>query len=320
MSKREGILLALPAVEVVRVVGYPIQRVWNAWMDPQKFAQWWVSDGMEATEISADVRVGGAFRWGLRRTETGDTYMASGKYLEIEEPTRFVLSWDSEHNGSSYLQGAKVTISLRDLDGDATEIRILHEQLEQAQQCSDYSLGWAAACVELARFLGDGAPSPQTVGEARRSLRLAVEIDRPASEIWPWLVEPERLASWFPHEAEMDARAGGSYSFRWRKSDGNCHERSGAVTLAEQPLMLDMEWFPTDWDPQAASEQDWREAGRTIVSWRLNESGTTTLVSLSHHGWHYGAQWDEMFNGHAEGWQEYVTNLREVLEGRADIR
>ncbi len=320
MSSEHKAVLARPAVEIVRVVNFPVARVWKAWVDPQKFASWWIGDLFEATDISADVRVGGQFRWGLRNPATGDSYMASGEYLEIVEHEHFVLSWDSRHNEETYLQGAQVTISFRDIEGRATEVRILHEFLDQAQQCSDYSQGWARAFTFLAAHLAEADNTAELLGEAQRSIRLSVEIRASAAEIWPWLTQAAKLTQWFPHEAEIEARPGGKYTFRWNKANGACHERSGRITVAEQPLILDMEWFPTDWDPVLAKDTDWHAAGLTTLQWRLRESGQgSTIVSLQHLGWGYGELWDDVFRGHAEGWQEYVTNLREVIEGRADI-
>jgi uncharacterized protein YndB with AHSA1/START domain len=321
-SEQHQAVLAQPAVEIVRVVNFPRVRVWQAWIDPLKFARWWVSEGFEATDISADVRPGGGFRWGLRRELTGDTYMASGEYLEIVEPERFVLSWDSLHNDDYYVQGSRVTISFRDIEGKATEVRILHEFLNEARQCSDYSLGWSAAFDNLASFLAaDGADAAGLLGEPQRSILLRTEIEAGATEIWPWLIDAGKLTQWFPSEVQIDARPGGSYTFRWLKQDGSCHERSGSITAVEPPLLLDMEWYPTNWDPKSGPEQDWREASRTMVSWRIRETEQgKCLVSLAHRGWGYGEIWDDMFKGHAGGWQLYITNLREIIEGRADIR
>jgi len=320
-SKQNQAVLAQPAVEVIRVVRFPLGRVWQAWLDPVQFAQWWIGDSFEATHISADVQVGGEFRWGLRNPQTGDTYMASGEYLEIVDHERFVLSWDSQHNGEFYLQGARVTISFRDIEGHATELRILHEMLNEAQQCSDYSQGWAKAFTFLAAYLARDDNTDGLLGEAQRSIRLSVDVTGTAAEIWPWLTEAGKLTQWFPQEADIEARPGGNYSFRWHKQGGCCHERSGSLTAVAAPLLLDMEWYPTNWDPARGTQQDWREASLTTVHWRLAETGQgSTRVSLEHRGWGYGELWDDMFTGHAEGWQEYVTNLREVKEGRRDIR
>lgn len=321
-SEQHQVVMAQPAVEIVRVVNYPLARVWQAWVDPVKFAQWWIGDSFEATDISAELKVGGRFHWGLRNPQSGDTYMASGQFLEIVDHERFVLSWDSQHNDEFYLQGARVTICFRDIEGRATEVRILHELLNEAQQCSDYTQGWGRAFTFLAAYLAAaGEDAAAKLSEPQRSIRLSVEIQASAVQIWPWLIEAGKLTQWFPSEVQINARPGGSYTFRWLKQDGSCHERSGSITAVEAPLLLDMEWFPTNWDPNSGSEQDWREASRTMVSWRLRETGQgSTLVSLEHRGWGYGEMWDDMFKGHAGGWQMYITNLRELIEGRADIR
>ncbi|MEZ5339437.1 MAG: SRPBCC domain-containing protein [bacterium] len=320
MRKDIDVVLARPAIEVVRTLRFPLERVWQAWIDPQKFAQWWAGPELESTGITADVRVGGEFSWGLRRPESGDSYTAHGRYEEIVEHERFVLSWDSIRNGEAYVSGARVSISFRSVSG-GTELRILHEFLGEAEMCRHYSEGWASAVEKLAVHLDLDGNVQEHLGEPSRAILLRLELPLSAAAIWPLLTEAGRITQWFPQEAELDARPGGSYSFLWRRPDGSTHRRSGAITVAEAPLLLDMEWYPTDWDPQQGSEQDWREAARTLVHWRLSETGQgSCVVSLRHEGFGYGEGLDMIFRGHASGWQEYVTNLREVASGRADIR
>ncbi|MCB1186457.1 SRPBCC domain-containing protein [bacterium] len=320
MRKDLDVVLAKPAVEVVRVVRFPLERVWNAWTDPQKFAKWWPGPDLESTGITADVRIGGEFSWGLRRPENGNTYLAHGRYEDIVEHERFVLSWDSIRNGEEYVSGARVSLSFRTVS-EGTEIRILHEFLGEAEMCRHYSEGWASAVEKLAVYLDLNGNVQENLGEPSRAILLQVEVPLSAAELWPWLTEADRITQWFPQQAELDANSGGSYSFRWIRANGSTHVRSGAITAVEAPMLLDMEWFPTDWDPAQGSEQDWREAARTMVHWRIRETGQgSCVVSLEHRGFQYGEGLDSMFKGHSEGWQEYVTNLREVTSGRADIR
>ena len=43
-----------------------------------------------------DLTVGGTYRWGLL-DDDGDTMVATGRFLEIDAPTRLVQTWSWEH-------------------------------------------------------------------------------------------------------------------------------------------------------------------------------------------------------------------------------
>ncbi|WP_018067090.1 SRPBCC domain-containing protein, partial [Martelella mediterranea] len=48
-------------LEVSRIIKAPRDRVWNAWVDPERLAKWWIPHPLICRVVSLDVRPGGAF-------------------------------------------------------------------------------------------------------------------------------------------------------------------------------------------------------------------------------------------------------------------
>lgn len=46
---------------LVRTVDAPIQKVWQAWTDPEQLKQWWGPQNVSIPECEVDLRVGGKF-------------------------------------------------------------------------------------------------------------------------------------------------------------------------------------------------------------------------------------------------------------------
>ena len=48
-------------VIITREIDAPLERVWDAWNDPEKIARWWGPTGFRSTVNELDVRAGGRF-------------------------------------------------------------------------------------------------------------------------------------------------------------------------------------------------------------------------------------------------------------------
>lgn len=84
-------------VIVRRIFDAPARMVFEAWMRPELFRQWWVpkSIGLKLLSLDQDVRVGGTYRLVF---DVGDskTMAFFGTYIEVTPPAR--LSWTNEES------------------------------------------------------------------------------------------------------------------------------------------------------------------------------------------------------------------------------
>ena len=69
-----------------RTFNAPIQRVWEAFTNPEILAKWWSPTGMKNHHTSTNVRPGGDFRYCFE-SSAGVKYWGKGVYETINEPT-----------------------------------------------------------------------------------------------------------------------------------------------------------------------------------------------------------------------------------------
>jgi uncharacterized protein YndB with AHSA1/START domain len=74
-----------------RVFNAPRERVWKAWTDPRRLAQWWGPAGFTNPVCEADVRPGGAIRIDMRGPD-GAVYPMTGVYREVVASERLVFT------------------------------------------------------------------------------------------------------------------------------------------------------------------------------------------------------------------------------------
>ncbi len=78
---------------VTRTFNAPARIVFDAWTKPELLKRWWApkSMGVSLFECEQDLRVGGAYRFAFGR-DPKDPEVFSGRYLEVDPPSRLVLT------------------------------------------------------------------------------------------------------------------------------------------------------------------------------------------------------------------------------------
>jgi uncharacterized protein YndB with AHSA1/START domain len=78
---------------VTRTFDAPAHIVFDAWTKPELLKRWWApkSFGVSLFECEQDLRVGGAYRFAFGR-DPKNPEVFSGRYLEVDPPTRLVLT------------------------------------------------------------------------------------------------------------------------------------------------------------------------------------------------------------------------------------
>jgi uncharacterized protein YndB with AHSA1/START domain len=78
---------------VRRAFNAPARIVFDAWTKPELLKQWWAPKpwGVTLFECESDLRVGGTYRYAFGR-DPQNPEVFSGRYLEVEVPSRLVLT------------------------------------------------------------------------------------------------------------------------------------------------------------------------------------------------------------------------------------
>jgi uncharacterized protein YndB with AHSA1/START domain len=134
------------------------------------------------------------------------------------------------------------------------------------------------------------------------NLTQTYDVAAPRADVFRALTQPALLDSWWTTSSQSDPRPGGAFEYTWEFEDASRnHVQSGEYREVEDGRLLS---YP------------WDAGGETTVTFRLEDAGDGTRLTLEHTGFP-----DEGARGHYEqGWTGFLENLRSVLAGGPDRR
>jgi len=70
---------------VKRIIDAPVERVWQAWTDPEQVKHWWGPEDFSSSLCKIDLRVGGAYVFAMQAPaeQGGGVSYTTGTYTEI---------------------------------------------------------------------------------------------------------------------------------------------------------------------------------------------------------------------------------------------
>ena len=148
-----------------RVPGSP-EEVFEYFVDAEKFARW------QGVEVELDPRPGGIFEI----SSIPDVW-TRGEYVEVERPTRIVLTWGFETKGPPLPRGlaqvpagsSTMEITLTP-DGDETIVHVHHSGLPSEDAHFAHEQGWLIYLPRLTTVCAGGDPGEDPV------LKLAAKL------------------------------------------------------------------------------------------------------------------------------------------------
>lgn len=121
--------------------------VFRAWTNPDALRRWWCPAGWAPAEFEVDLRVGGAYRLGMRRIEGGDAVYVRGRFLVVSPPETLIYTWKWE-NAFEQMGETQVTVKFIDCAG-GTELELTHEPLPEISICLRHRTAWVEAWRRL---------------------------------------------------------------------------------------------------------------------------------------------------------------------------
>ncbi|WP_374563023.1 SRPBCC domain-containing protein [Ideonella sp.] len=125
----------------------PREKVYAAFVQPELMAAWQCPRGM-AVQVSADVRVGGAYHLQMRSRE-GRQFAVGGQFVELDPPGRltYTWAWEGEQSPLAGLQTV-IEVDLIARDG-GTEMRMRHSGFRNAMERGNHRHGWDSCFNKL---------------------------------------------------------------------------------------------------------------------------------------------------------------------------
>lgn len=135
-------------LRIERTLPAPRSVVYRAFTDPSRMRQWFGPHGFAATFVELDVRVGGAWRGGMRGPD-GEELIASGVYREVVANERLVFTYAWERDGARGFE-TSCRLELHD-EGEHTRLIFVQGAFETPADASGHQGGWSEAFEKLAR-------------------------------------------------------------------------------------------------------------------------------------------------------------------------
>jgi uncharacterized protein YndB with AHSA1/START domain len=158
---------------VARVFDAPIERLWNAWTDPEDVRRWWGPEGFTCPVAEMDVREGGTSLVAMRSPEHGQHY-STWRYRTVAPLERLAFV----HN-------------LADADGNAVDPVAMGMPpdfpREQLQEVTFRSLGVGVTELTVTEFDWDegGMMELARLGLQQSLDKLAVVVTKAARDAPP---------------------------------------------------------------------------------------------------------------------------------------
>ena len=145
------------ALVLERIFDAPPETVFQLWADPEHVKEWWHPDDYTTPAFEMDFRVGGAYRFCIRKD--GKDQWAHGIYREIDAPHRLVFSFQWG-DGAAAAAAARNTLTLITLTfasagKDTTRMTFRQEDFASSEDRHSHGKGWIQFLESFARFLAD---------------------------------------------------------------------------------------------------------------------------------------------------------------------
>jgi len=298
-------------------IAAPVERVFEALIDPRQVMLWWTSEACGIEGFAMERRVGG--RWlydskeGTVNVNGVTKFHCEGEVLEYDPPRRLAYTWIANWHEDKALR----TVVRWELSqaGGRTRVKVTHSGLAKEQVARrDYSGGWPDVIDQLRKFVENESGEAQTAGTAGTASTASdadtivseIHIAAPAARVFQALVEPAQLVQWWGQKGlyqctkfQNELRAGGKWKSEGVGPDGNRFEASGEYVEIDPPRLLVYTWVAS-----------WTGEFRTSVRWELEPTKEGTLVRIRHSGF---AAHPELPQGY-KGWPRMLGWLQALLE------
>ena len=137
-----------------RTFDAPRELVFRSLTEPGRLAAWWGPRNFTTPEIAVDLRVGGAYRFGMQPPD-GALFHLAGEFLEIVRPARLAYTFRWEEPAEDDVETV-VRLSL-DVVGGGTVLTLRQAEFASEARLALHRDGWTDSFDRLRAVLADAA-------------------------------------------------------------------------------------------------------------------------------------------------------------------
>lgn len=137
-------------VEVARTIAAPRDEIYRAFLDPALLQRWMSPTEFTVAAATVDERVGGRHRIEMLAPD-GKRHAFDSVIRELVPDERIVLSFAFQGPDPEMREETLLTVTLRDADAGATEVRLVQTRVTLAPPFDEQSVdsGWNQALDKL---------------------------------------------------------------------------------------------------------------------------------------------------------------------------
>ena len=150
-----------PSFVYVSYIQTTPEKVWQAFMDTDVMAQYWVGPTSECARVNvSDWKVGSA--WEHQRLDAARTVDICGTVVECNPPKRLVYTWARPSDAADTSKHSRVEIDIEQRIDGLVRLTVSHVDLEQdPKMLEGISGGWPAVLSNLKTLLETGHVLPR---------------------------------------------------------------------------------------------------------------------------------------------------------------
>lgn len=128
------------------------ERVYRAWTEPERMAQWYFPKGFTVPHAESDIRPGGEYRSCLKGPD-GTEHWVRGTYSELKPFERIVFTHAWEDSDGKPGNVTTVTLTFQALSPKRTKLTLVQTGLETIASRDGHAEGWSETLDGLETYL-----------------------------------------------------------------------------------------------------------------------------------------------------------------------
>ena len=134
-------------LRIERTFAAPAAAVFDAWTSEEVLRRWFHAErAWQTPTAEVDLRVGGAVRVVMRDPVEEVEYGGTGRYTEIDPPTRLAFTWTWDDDAA---RETLIELDFEEAEG-ATTVVLTHSSLRDEESVRSHEGGWSN-CMEVLR-------------------------------------------------------------------------------------------------------------------------------------------------------------------------
>ena len=154
-------VMTKPSFVYVTYIATTPEKVWQAFVDTDVMAQYWIGSGADCARVNVSDWKPGS-RWEHQRVDDARTVDIVGKVVESDPPRRLVFTWARPNEAEDDSKHSRVSFDIEPQGDRLVRLTVTHEDLERdPQMLAGISGGWPKVLSNLKTLLETGRAFPR---------------------------------------------------------------------------------------------------------------------------------------------------------------